>query len=114
MRNEPGKLAAGADLAGVHLTGMVEGDAFVRQGGEAVVDGMVVGSLTIGPGCVVRVNGTVTGDLISSGAVQVAGVVNGAIVEQVDGCVTITSGAVVGGLSMKPDQQVIKLRRSRQ
>lgn len=102
MRSEPGKLASGVDLAGVHLTGMVEGDAIVRQGGEAIVDGMVTGSLTVGPGCVVLVNGTITGDLESYGTTEVAGVVDGNVIEKHGGEVKVAAGAVIGRRLIRP------------
>ena len=97
MITESGKLPAGSDLANVHLTGLVEGDAYVSKGSRAIISGMVVGSVKVEPGCNVKVNGTVTGDLISEGSVEVTGVIQGRVVEQGNGQVTAASGAVVGG-----------------
>lgn len=96
MRIESGKLPAGTDLAGVHLTGIVVGDAIVGQGGQTVVDGFVAGNLTVGRGCVAQVNGTITGDLTSYGTTEVAGVVNGNAFEHPGGQVRSSLGAAIG------------------
>lgn len=98
MITESGKLPAGSDLANVHLTGLVEGDAYVSKGSRAIISGMVVGSLKVGRGCNVKVNGTVTGDLISEGSVEVTGVIQGRAIENGGGQVTAISGSVIGGI----------------
>lgn len=94
---ESGKFTAGSDLSDVHLTGLVDGDAYVSGGREAIISGTVAGSLRVGPGCTARVNGTVLGDLIAEGSVEVAGVIRGRILVQEGGRVNVISGAVIGG-----------------
>ncbi|SHI08364.1 Polymer-forming protein [Marivita hallyeonensis] len=81
------------------ITGLVVGSLTIPTGVHCELNGTVTSDVIAELGATVAINGTVGGNLISSGAeVDVRGVISGKIIDKSDTMsVRVHSGAVVSG-----------------
>ena len=81
MQIEKGKIEGDVAVEGdFQLDGMINGSAYVKQGGRFYLKGMVVGGLTVEEGGHAEVRGMVNGDATNvGGTLEVYGMVLGAV-----------------------------------
>ena len=98
MHHTHGRLPGGTRIQeDTVLDGAVDGHAYVAGWVTLHLNGTIHGDLTIEPGAVVEINGTVEGLVINEGAVVTVNGSVGAVSDTGDTKTSVASGATIGG-----------------